>query len=343
MNIRISTEIDRKYNFVELSVFLSSQYKEYIGNKLRKKYYYVYANENDIEFIFPIIINTKLIKKCQIIDYPFNLDLIELAPEKEKEIWDSFIKYCKQYKFCDIVIQPPNYLIFKSYPANSKCVMFGTYLIDVENFSEDEIFNRFNRQSRKKIRKIDKLDIVVSIENILDNEIYSVLMNSMKHSNLAVTSYNQIKNLYESLSENCLTITASENQVIYSVYLIIYDKYCAYTLYSGSRENIPNGINNYLIWECIKKLKEKGVKKINFVGARINPPKDSKYYRIQEFKASFGGELKTGYIWKKEINNPKCLFYYFALKMYHVLKGKHVKEDIIDQERKRIEKDNINN
>ena len=78
-------------------------------------------------------------------------------------------------------------------------------------------------------------------------------------------------------------------------------------------------------------MKKRGVKWYDFVGARINPSPGSKVEGIQRFKSRFGGELKEGFLWKKNYNKIKSSFYSIALYSYGKIKKINVK-DIIDQE-----------
>ena len=87
---------------------------------------------------------------------------------------------------------------------------------------------------------------------------------------------------------------------------------------------------NLLHWEAIKYFKEKGIKRYDFVGARISPEKGSKLEGIQRFKSRFGPTLKRGYLWKKNINPLKTNLYNFLV----LIKTLNCKGDVVDQERK---------
>ena len=52
-------------------------------------------------------------------------------------------------------------------------------------------------------------------------------------------------------------------------------------------------------------MKRIGVKKYDFMGARLNVEKGSKYESIQKFKQRFGCELKKGVHWEAQFNPLK--------------------------------------
>ena len=90
----------------------------------------------------------------------------------------------------------------------------------------------------------------------------------------------------------------------------------------------------------ITELKKRGVKKYDFVGARLSDVSGTKLAGIQKFKKRFGGELKRGYLWKKDINLMKCKLFDLALKVKLKLKGVSMPKDIIDQEKIKLSERN---
>ena len=77
----------------------------------------------------------------------------------------------------------------------------------------------------------------------------------------------------------------------------------------------------------MRHLKEKGVKKYDFVGVRLknnNPALEG----IFRFKKGFGGELKEGYLWKIDILPLKAKAYDLMVKLKS---GNDKLTDIIDQ------------
>ena len=81
-------------------------------------------------------------------------------------------------------------------------------------------------------------------------------------------------------------------------------------------------------------MKERGVMKYDFVGARVNPEPGSKLEGIQRFKSRFGGEMKVGYMWRY-VNRPiRYKLYSLLLNMYmKYVRHDNTFSDIIKEER----------
>jgi hypothetical protein len=67
------------------------------------------------------------------------------------------------------------------------------------------------------------------------------------------------------------------------------------------------------------------VRKFDFVGARINPEKDSKQESINLMKKRFGATLSEGYMWKYSLRPWRASLYSLGVRL---LRG----GDIVDQE-----------
>ena len=59
-----------------------------------------------------------------------------------------------------------------------------------------------------------------------------------------------------------------------------------------------------LQWEAIRLFRNVGVRKLDFFGARINPPKGSKQEGINLMKKRLGATLLEGYVWKYSLSWP---------------------------------------
>jgi lipid II:glycine glycyltransferase (peptidoglycan interpeptide bridge formation enzyme) len=86
---------------------------------------------------------------------------------------------------------------------------------------------------------------------------------------------------------------------------------------------------NLLQWEAIKRFRNLGVKRYDFVGVRINPEEGSKQEGLMTFKQRFGGYLAKGFMWKYSLSPLKYAVYSQAVKY---LRG----GDIVDAERHKL-------
>jgi lipid II:glycine glycyltransferase (peptidoglycan interpeptide bridge formation enzyme) len=135
--------------------------------------------------------------------------------------------------------------------------------------------------------------------------------------------------LYEFLTPRHVeTGVVYDNGEPVSSLVVIYTKYAALLTHAGSAtESRLYGANKLLNLEMMKLLKSRGVRKYDFVGVRLNNTNPA-LEGIFRFKKGFGGELKSGYLWKTDLHPLKARTYDLLLKIKS--KGK-VANDIIDQ------------
>jgi aminoglycoside 3-N-acetyltransferase len=87
-----------------------------------------------------------------------------------------------------------------------------------------------------------------------------------------------------------------------------------------------------LNWTTIQLLKKKGVKRYDFVGARLSHIAGSKLEGIQQFKRRFGAELEEGFLWKKDLDIFDCMVFDELVRFSYKLKKQSPLLDIIDEE-----------
>jgi lipid II:glycine glycyltransferase (peptidoglycan interpeptide bridge formation enzyme) len=116
-----------------------------------------------------------------------------------------------------------------------------------------------------------------------------------------------------------------------------FTRFGAFYLYGASADKIEvTGAMNYLHWQSILQMKEKGVKRYDFAGARLSDVSGTRLEGIQQFKARFGSALDEGFLWKKDLSYMPCHLFDNLLSFKLKLKRQKVPKDIIDQEKMRI-------
>ena len=75
--------------------------------------------------------------------------------------------------------------------------------------------------------------------------------------------------------------------------------------------------NRLMIWEAIKYAREKGIKEFDLGGYYTGGDQSDPRYTINIFKRSFGGELTTHYIYRKEYS----VIYRLARRLYQLKQG----------------------
>lgn len=62
---------------------------------------------------------------------------------------------------CERLAQPHPYGILSAYPQGSEFCKFGTYIVDLENQSEEQIFERFHPKYQKAVTHSEKNGAIV--------------------------------------------------------------------------------------------------------------------------------------------------------------------------------------
>jgi lipid II:glycine glycyltransferase (peptidoglycan interpeptide bridge formation enzyme) len=146
-------------------------------------------------------------------------------------------------------------------------------------------------------------------------------------------SLHYFNEFFAHLKDNVICGVAYYNQVPQGAMFIPYSRFAGFYVYGASAGQMQiTGTINYLYWNTIKILKQKGVKRYDFVGARLSIVSGTKLEGIQQSKERFGATLEKGFIWKKDINKLTCNLFDYLVTLKLKLKNQKPPLDIIDQE-----------
>lgn len=279
------------------------------------------------DFILPFYIDkrsifSKLVFTTQTIVLNENSD--------EKEFLYSVIEKTRELNL-DFIAQPMANVLFRLAPKNSKYIKWGSYVVDL-TISEEELLKNMHSKHRNVIRKAIKDGVVVEeTENI--SLIYENLKETMQRQNRAYPSLEEL----EKIKNLVKFYIAKKDDMIQGCAVLPYNRFGSYYLYGGSIARPYTGALNYLHYYAMLDMKKNGVKKYDFMGARLNVEKGSKLEGIQRFKSRFGGELKEGYLWKYEYKPLKIKLIDIIQKIRYKLQGRVYLGDAIEQESKRCQ------
>lgn len=260
----------------------------------------------------------------------FSSEPIALNDSKKnlKHFLNDVIYYLKKHKKVHFINPNPAYTNFSEFPDNSIRIPFGNYICDL-TLSQEELFKKMHSKHRNSVRKAEKDGVVVKSD--LDEKLLADYIDMDKATWLRSGKSALGKDFYMSklsfLSQNCKIYIAYSGEEAQAGAFIFFDSECGYYMYGANKDHPHTGSGNLLQWYIMNDLKELGVQKYSFVGCRINEDDNSKYHEIQRFKERFGGELKTGYMFKSVLNPIMYWLFKFVLK----LKGSKI-NDAIDQE-----------
>ncbi len=289
------------------------------------------SEEKDV-FVILSLHKNKFITNAQLLSELFT-NTGALPVEKQEDLFVHLTKALSEQKIADRIITPQNFVILGAAPKNSAYCKFGSYVVDLTTSSE-ELYNNVHAKHRNKINKAQKAGVVIKAGKDQLEVFYKLYLETMNRSNMFCESLAYFESLYLKLGEkNCYCAVAYHNNSPQGAILAPYTKYCCYYIYGASSGNITeSGSINYLHWHTFLKMKEVGVKRYDFVGARLSDVSNSKLEGIQSFKERFGGTLKKGFLFKMDLNKTKCNLFDSLLKVNNTLKGKNNFKDIIDQE-----------
>mgnify|MGYP001256741035 CR=1 FL=1 len=251
---------------------------------------------------------------------------------KEKLLVNEIIHYARKQNY--VYITCANHALFDFYPQGSRHCVFGTYKVNLE-LTEKELFKNLHTKHRNVIRKAEKDGVNILHGKEFRKECISIIIETQARQGIK-SSFSHFNKLH-SLNENIEFWIAKdeENNTQGSAIFFWNKNHSCYYMYGGSSASHHTGALNLLQWKAMLYMKEQSVKYFDFVGARINPPKGSKYEGIQLFKSRFGSTLHKGYLFKI-ILSPRYYFLNFLLNVNSLLKyRKRHKGDMIDQEMKR--------
>jgi hypothetical protein len=140
--------------------------------------------------------------------------------------------------------------------------------------------------------------------------------------------YAEFCRVVHGLGEYVQVLVADHNGVAQCAAVIPFSGHSAYYMHGGSVAKPVLGASNLLQWEAMRRFREMGVRRYNFFGARLAPQRGSKAEGIRKFKERFGGELVSGFMWKRSFRRGKYALYELAAWMRNG-------GDVVDQERKR--------
>jgi aminoglycoside 3-N-acetyltransferase len=275
----------------------------------------------------------KFIEIAQPMYPPLNTNGARLSFDAEKEFLSTLVHFMRTKKIAQRLTQPENFAIFQCCPEEAVSAPFGTFVLHLENKTEEELFENLHPKNKNKIRKAEKSNVSIKYGNEVLNDFYAIYKQTMLRSNMYCQEFSYFEDYFHTMPENIICAVSYYNNEPQGGVFIPFTKFGAFYLYGASAEKITlNGAINYLHWNCIKILREKGVKRYDFVGARLSDVTGTKLEGIQLFKERFGAKLEKGILWKLNVNKFDCLVFDMLILAKHKLSGLTPPLDIIDEE-----------
>ncbi|RPI98071.1 MAG: peptidoglycan bridge formation glycyltransferase FemA/FemB family protein, partial [Spirochaetales bacterium] len=215
---------------------------------------------------------------------------------EEKKFLEEAMRYFRT-RGADLIIPASNNAIFRTYPAGGKAAPYGSYIIDL-NKTEEQLWKNIDRITRQNIKTAQKngVQIVTDFDRL--NDVHRHVRDTFRRSKLPFMNLDSFERYIKGLGPNGIILAAIYNGVVQSCVVFAFSEYCAYAIYAGNSPDQYPGANKLLYWEAIRLFRSMGVRRYDFMGARIDPEKGSKQEALAQFKKRFGAELKRGFMWK---------------------------------------------
>jgi hypothetical protein len=245
----------------------------------------------------------------------------------------SFLNNVVQYFWntrADVIIPPANNTLFRTCPDGASTAPYGSYAIDLQQ-PEDILWRNIAKGSRHNINTARKDGVSIRDGMELLNPAYDVIRETFRRSKMGLMSRESFRRCVLALGDNGKLLMAEHQSIPQSYSLFAFSMPCAYWIYGGNIRQQHPGAMKLLQWEAIRFFRSIGIRKLDFYGARINPPKGSKQEGINLMKKHLGATLSEGYIWKYSLRPWRAWVYSVGVR---ALRG----GDIVDQEEHKLKK-----
>jgi hypothetical protein len=325
---RIGIEWDR-----HLPIFASERYLRLLGNE----YGWIGGvdDSGNLACILPFVVVSKAV--FRLVRFPVETILLDssIDAEQEKRFLNGAVEHLRDLKV-DLIVPATFNSLFRTVPDGALAAQYGNLVVDLTK-SEDELWQAVHRKHRSVIRNAVREGVTIAsgIEHL--DTAYNLTSSSFLRSAPGFIGRSRIRarlnhaefcRVAQGLGEYVQVLVAQHQGVAQCAAVIPFSGHSAYYMHGGSVAKPVLGASNLLQWEAMRRFRAMGVRRYNFFGARIDPPKGSKAEGIRKFKERFGGEFVSGFMWKYSFRRGK-----YAL--YELAAWARNGGDVVDQERKR--------
>jgi hypothetical protein len=286
-----------------------------------------FAESGELQCLLPYTIVRKAIFRM----VRFRVETIPVAQgfdvSDEKAFLNGTIEYFRSIG-TDMVIPATTNTIFRTYPDGADAAPYGSYIIELSQ-SEDFLWRDVAKISRQNIGTAIKSGVTIRAGAEYIDASYALVRETFKRSKLPFLSHEAFKRYVAGLGEYGKVMVADYQGTVQSSTVYAFSNHCAYAVYGGNLAETHQGTMKLLQWEAMRLFQKLGVKRFDFVGARVDPEKGSKQEAINSFKRRFGATLKQGYMWKYPLRPLKYSLYGLASRF-------RSGGDIVDAERHKL-------
>jgi hypothetical protein len=183
----------------------------------------------------------------------------------------------------------------------------STVFVDLSMSLDDIWALQISSKNRNTIRKAEKVGLTFIVDFCFENlepfiQLYTSTMDKICADQFYYFSKEYFTGLKMQLQNNsCLGMIKKDEHIVAAAIFMFYSDYGHYHL-AGSDQMFSNhGANNFLLWNIMKTLQERGVKKFHLGGGTSYQPDDTLF----KFKKSFSNNRASYYIGKLVFDDEK--------------------------------------
>ena len=229
----------------------------------------------------------------------------------------------------DMVIPASNNAIFRTFPDGADAAPYGTYVVDLSP-PEEVLWRNMDKILRQNIKTAVKNGVIVRSGLQYVEPAYPLMRETFARSSLPFMSRAAFGRYVEGLGDGSLLLMAEHDGIPQSYVLFGFSDYSAYAIYAGNVAKQHQGSIKLVIWEAMRTFRGLGVRRYDFMGARVAPAKGSKQEALASFKRRYGASLREGFMWKFPLRPAKYWFYNLAVRW-------RSGGDIVDNERHKLD------
>ncbi len=249
-----------------------------------------------------------------------------LDVETERAFLNAVVRYFSA-SGADMIVPATTNTIFRTHPDGAVVAPYGSYIIDLTQ-PEESLWKNLQSKHRNVVRNAMKKGVEIRSGPQYLETAHELVTQTLKRSRLGFMTRGELNRLMAGLDGQAKVFVADHQGQVQGCAIVPFSAHSAYYLYGGSIPEPVTGAMNLLHWSAMLEFRGLGVKRYDFVGTRINPPKGSKQDGLMTFKERFGGQLVQGFMWKYPLRRLRSMIYAAGMR---VLRG----GDIVDQERHR--------
>ncbi len=181
-----------------------------------------------------------------------------------------------------------------------------TWELDID-LSEDELLMGMRKTTRYLIRKAIKEGVEIIETNNIE-EFDKLYQQTKTRQHFTPFSLDYLKNEFKSFSEDgqiSVLLGKYKGEVVASGIFVFWQGIGFYHHGASSLKYPKIPVSYLLLWEAVKKAKQKGCEKFNFWGVVPDDAKNHPWYGLSLFKKGFGGKNKEYIKTQDLVINPK--------------------------------------